>query len=141
MRYLIDTDTIIFFLKGKFSLNKKIEAVGLENCFVSIITIAELFFGVGNSTPEYVTRRELEAKAIREKFNVVTLENAVQIYGQQKAKLKREGNRIEDNDLFIGATAIGNNMTLVTRNTKHFERLDNIQLEDWTKQEDNEFIP
>ena len=46
---------------------------------------------------------------------------------------------IEDNDLFIGATAIGNNLILVTRNTKHFDRLDDIKLENWTKKKHNEF--
>ena len=44
-KYLIDTDIIIDFFKGRFYLNNKINLVGSDNCFVSEITIAELKFG------------------------------------------------------------------------------------------------
>lgn len=48
--YLLDTDICIFFLQGKYGLSEKIGAVGIENCFISEITIAELLFGAENST-------------------------------------------------------------------------------------------
>lgn len=47
--YLLDTDICIFFLQGKLGLVKKIEEIGVENCYVSEITIAELLFGAENS--------------------------------------------------------------------------------------------
>ena len=40
MEYLIDSDIIISLLKGKFELSNKVKSVGIENCFVSVITIA-----------------------------------------------------------------------------------------------------
>ena len=65
---------------------------------------------------------------IQARFNVVSLENALTVNGKLKARLKRNGNLIPDNDLFIGSTAIGNGMIMVTGNTKHFKRLEGIQL-------------
>ncbi len=48
-KYLLDTDTAIFYMKGRYELDKKVREVGLENCFISEITVAELKFGVENS--------------------------------------------------------------------------------------------
>lgn len=57
MNYLIDTNICIFFLKGKFDLQAKFERVGLENCFISEITVAELNLAqkipINQLKPEY----------------------------------------------------------------------------------------
>lgn len=45
MKYLLDSDICIFFLKGKFGINDRILTVGIENCCLSEITIAELKYG------------------------------------------------------------------------------------------------
>jgi len=55
------------------------------------------------------------------------------VYAKEKARLKKAGNIVDDLDLLIGATAIENNMILVTNNEKHFTRLQNIKVENWTK--------
>jgi tRNA(fMet)-specific endonuclease VapC len=49
MKYLLDTNTCIFFLRGKLNLDEIIKEKGLENCFISQITVAELRFGAENS--------------------------------------------------------------------------------------------
>jgi tRNA(fMet)-specific endonuclease VapC len=49
-KYLLDTNICIHFLKGEFNLQSKIDEVGFENCFISELTIAELLFGVENSS-------------------------------------------------------------------------------------------
>ncbi len=49
-KYLIDTDICIFLLKDKYDLKAKVKTVGIENCFISDITIAELTFGAFKST-------------------------------------------------------------------------------------------
>jgi tRNA(fMet)-specific endonuclease VapC len=56
-QYLLDTNICIYFLKGLFNLDKKIESVGLSNCFVSEITIAELKFGAENSENQEKNRK------------------------------------------------------------------------------------
>lgn len=54
-------------------------------------------------------------------------------FAAEKARLAKAGQIIPDFDLLIGTTAIVHGMTLVTNNTKHFQRLKGIELEDWTK--------
>jgi predicted nucleic acid-binding protein len=57
-----DTNICIFYLKGRFNLNTKIEPVGFENCFVSEMTVAELKFGVENSEHVEKNRKENASK-------------------------------------------------------------------------------
>ena len=49
-KYLLDTNICIFYIKGLYELNKKIELVGEQNCFISEITVAELKFGIEIAT-------------------------------------------------------------------------------------------
>jgi len=49
IKYLLDTNICIYYIKGLYDLDRKFEAVGPENCFISEITVAELKFGVENS--------------------------------------------------------------------------------------------
>ena len=44
-KYLLDTNICIFLLRGKYNVNKKIDTVGLDNCYISEITVAELKYG------------------------------------------------------------------------------------------------
>ena len=66
-----------------------------------------------------------------DKITIIPILTSIRIYGKEKARLKTKGKIISDLDLFIGATSIVNDMILVTRNTREFERLDGIQLENW----------
>lgn len=50
MKYLLDTDICIFYLKNEFNILEKIERLGVENCYVSEITLLELTFGAYNSS-------------------------------------------------------------------------------------------
>lgn len=51
--------------------------------------------------------------------------------GRQKAQMRRDGHLIEDMDLFIGATAVAETMTMVTENVSHLSRIQGIRLENW----------
>ena len=67
-------------------------------------------------------------------FKVLPIYPCLKLYGSLKADLEQKGQRIDEFDLLIGATSITNNMIMVTSNTKHFERIPNIHLEDWIKE-------
>lgn len=129
-KYLLDTNICIYFLKGQFDLHKKIEAVGIENCFISEITIAELKYGVENSS-QAVKNREILDK-FQNKFTILPIFTALDVYAKEKARLKKTGKMLDDFDLLIGATAISNNLILATRNFSDFDRLDGIKIDDWT---------
>jgi tRNA(fMet)-specific endonuclease VapC len=130
-RFLIDTNICIYHIKGLYDIDKKIAKVGVENCFLSEISIAELKFGVENS--ENKKRNKKNVDKFLELFQVIPISSCFDIYAREKAKLKKQGNLIDDFDLLIGCTAIANDMILVTRNVKHFQRLSSIKLDNWVQ--------
>ena len=129
-KYLLDTNICIFYLKGRFNLNKKIAEIGEQNCFISEITVAELKYGIENSATPDILRDIINA--FIPKFLVVPVYDALDIYAKEKARLRKQGMLIDDFDLLIGATAIAHDMIMVTNNTAHFNRLDSLLIEDWT---------
>ena len=131
MNYLLDTNICIYFLKGRYGLVEKIDKIGFENLFISEITIAELKFGAEKS--KYPEKNKPVINNLIDKFKQLPIYGGLDIYAKEKARLTKEGNIIDDFDLLIGSTAIVNDMILVTNNEKHFERLNNIKVENWTK--------
>jgi tRNA(fMet)-specific endonuclease VapC len=129
-RYLLDTNICIYFIKGQFQLDQKIEAIGAANCFISEMTVAELKYGVENSKTPEVLRPIVEA--FIPKFVVVPVYEALDIYAAEKARLRQQGLLIDDFDILIGATAVTHEFVMVTNNGKHLGRLQNITIENWT---------
>ena len=132
MTYLLDTNICIYFLKAKFNLVSRIEKVGFENLFISEITVAELKYGAEKS--EFPDENRLIINELINKFKQLPIYSALDIYAQEKARLKKSGLLVDDFDLLIGSTAIVNDMILVTNNEKHFDRLANLKIENWTKE-------
>jgi tRNA(fMet)-specific endonuclease VapC len=128
-KYLLDTNICVYFLKGLYNLDKKIEKVETENCFVSEITIAELKFGAENSESQEKNRKTVDEFV--SKFTIIPIFTSLDIYAKEKARLRKKGLPLDDFDLLIGSTAISNNLTLVTRNVSDFERLKGIEIENW----------
>ena len=128
-KYLLDTNICIYFLKGQFDLLRKIEEIGEENCYLSEITIAELKYGAENSVQKEKNRKNNDV--FQAKFKIIPVFPALDIYAKEKARLKTKGIVVDDFDLLIGATAIHNNLTLVTRNVRDFDRLNDIEIQNW----------
>ncbi|MEM1322893.1 MAG: type II toxin-antitoxin system VapC family toxin [Bacteroidota bacterium] len=133
MNYLLDTNIIIFFFKGKFGIDEKIASIASiasGNCYISEITLAELKYGAfSSSNPEKHLR---QINQFVEMVKVLPITAAIDQFAKEKARLRKDGKLIDDFDLLIGCTAIINELILVTNNTKHFTRLQDIELEDWT---------
>ena len=129
-KYLLDTNICVYFLKGQFDLHQKIQDVGEVNCLLSEVTIAELKYGAENSTQKEKNRKNLEA--FQSKFGILPIFPSLDIYAKEKARLKTKGKILDDFDLLIGATAISNDLILVTKNVSDFDRLEGIEIEDWT---------
>ena len=127
--YLLDTNICIFYIRGQYALNEKLEAVGFENCYISEITLAELKYGAECSN-KVVENRTMIAEFAKE-INILPAFACFDTYAQEKAKLRKTGNLIDDFDILIASTAIFNKLTLVTDNVKHFDRIKNIVIENW----------
>ena len=130
MAYLIDTDIIIFALRGDSSVLAKFEENKNIPISISMITYAELVFGAKRSKNEQ--RNMIKVNHIRNIYPIEELnEGVMEVFADVKTKLFDKGIRIEDMDLLIAATAIYNELTLVTNNTKHFENVPNLKIENW----------
>jgi tRNA(fMet)-specific endonuclease VapC len=129
MKYLLDTNICVHFFRGKFGVFERFEAVKAENCAISEITLAELVFGAENSKNPEKNHRIIEHFV--DLVAVLPIYNSISTYGKEKARLRKTGTMISDLDLFIGCTAIENDLIMVTENEIEFERLLGIQLENW----------
>ncbi|MFO7827097.1 MAG: type II toxin-antitoxin system VapC family toxin [Bacteroidales bacterium] len=126
---MLDTNICIYFLKGQFNIDKKLKSVGVENCFISEITVAELKFGAENSVQKEKNRKVIEN--FIDSIQILPIISCLDTYAKEKARLRKKGLTIDEFDLLIGSSSIENNMVLVTRNVKHFSRLKNCTIENW----------
>ncbi len=131
MKYLLDTNICIYYMKGLFDLDKKINKIGSENCYISEITLAELKFGVENSERKKKNKEALDI--FLNGITIIPIYNSLDFYACEKARLRKKGNTVDDFDLLIGASAVSNDMILVTNNIKHFKHIKKIEIQDWTK--------
>lgn len=131
MKYLLDTNICIHFLRGKFGMIEKFQELGTENFAISEVTFAELVFGAENSTNP---KKNLELiEVFTDQFLILPIFSAIYLYGKEKARLRSIGLMISDFDLLIGCTAVDKDLIMVTENQKEFERISGIQLENWLK--------
>lgn len=116
-------------MRQKFGVDEHIEKVGWEHCCISEVTVAELLFGAERSNN--VERNLQLVTDFCQDIKVIPLSSALCCYAWSKSALYSQGTPIEDLDLFIGCTAVANQMIMVTENKKHLERIPNIEIENW----------
>lgn len=132
MRYLLDTNICVFFLRGRLNLDEIIKEKGRENCFISEITVVELRYGAENSDNPSKSHKSVDAFVSG--LSIIPIFGSIKLYAKEKVRLKKIGKPMHDEfDLLIGVTAIENELTLVTDNIKDFEKLDKIKIENWFK--------
>ena len=133
--FMLDTNTCIYIIKKKYDKVleqlKKNRHAGL---FISSITLAELEFGIENAAQEYNARNRI---ALMEFLTIMEIrnfdDNAAKEYGIVKKDLKDKKCPIGSLDMLIGAHAKSLKLTLITNNTKEFERIKDLSIADWTK--------
>ena len=132
MQYLLDTSICIFFLRGKLNLDNIIKEKGLENCFISEITVFELKYGAENSDNPKKSHKAVE-KFVKG-LTIIPIFGIVDQYANTKVLLRKKGTPLHDEfDLIIGVTALANEMILVTHNIKDFRHIENLKLENWVE--------
>jgi tRNA(fMet)-specific endonuclease VapC len=125
----------IFIIKKKYEQTlERLKKNRQEGLYISSITLAELEFGIENAEHEYKSRNRI---ALMEFLAIMEIkyfdENAAKEYGILKKDLKDKKCLIGSFDMLIGAHAKSLKMTLVSNNTREFERIQNLEIEDWTK--------
>ena len=120
-------------MRGMFEMNRKIATAGINNCYLSEITVAELYYGAENSKNPKKTMRQ--AEEFIGLFNVIPLSDSLHTFGKEKAYLTSIGRKIENFDMSIGATALQHKMVMVTDNINHLGRIRGIEIENWKTSE------
>ncbi len=131
MKYLLDTNICVHFFRGKFNLIDRLKQVGIENCAISEMTLAELVFGAENSLTPQKNHNIIDQ--FSEQVTILPILDSIKLYGKEKARLRKSGIMIGDFDLFIGCTAVQKELIMVTENTREFERISNIKIENWVR--------
>ena len=130
MKYLLDTNICVYFLKQDTKIVEKIASFSADDLAISYINLAELLYGAYNS--DYVDKNLERIRYIENIIEVVPFDrNAIENFAAIKSTLKKQGKLIDDFDILIAAVALSREMILVTNNEKHFERIPNLIIENW----------
>jgi len=129
--FLLDTDTLIFFLKGQDRVVENFKVSCGEPKAFSVISYGELLYGAHKSAR--VQENLAKVYRLAELYPVIEISRAVMdCFGGMKAELSSQGVSVDDFDLLIGCTALTLNYTVVTNNTKHFEKIKGLKLANWS---------
>ena len=129
MRFLIDTDWAIHYLNKHAGIVERLQELQQqEGLGLSIVSLAELYEGVFYSRDPDGDERDLQ-----DFLRGVTIlgidEEVCKIFGRERGRLRAAGMLVGDFDLLIGATALRHNLTLLTNNRRHFERIAGLRIE------------
>ena len=132
LRYLLDTNIVSYYVRRSSPTleNRVSDALTRQTIAISVLTRAELRFGQASMQAEDKRRSFIDSFLLRLP-NLVWTSNAADRYGVIKALHKRQGTPIDEIDTQIAAHALAEGLILVTHNTKHFDKVPGLKLEDW----------
>jgi tRNA(fMet)-specific endonuclease VapC len=129
MRYLLDTDTVSFALRGQGDVAARLRACKPSEVGISAITLAELRFGADRKGSRRLhTLIDVFARSVE-----VALfdDHAAAEFGRIGSLLADRGTPIGEMDVLIAAHAVSLQRTLVTNNVRHFSRVPRLAVENW----------
>ncbi len=131
MNYLLDTNVCIRFLTGRSqSIKDKIDKTSISSLYICSVVRAELEYGArksNNPDKTFSILRDFLSNFPEADFNT----KAAEYYGVVRSELEKKGLPIGPYDMQIAAIALANDFILVTHNMKEFERVRDLQIEDW----------
>ena len=128
-QYLLDTCIIVFLFRDKYNVAQRMDEAGLENCFISEITVAELQAGVEKSSNKHFNQQMLDK--FLKMITVIPFSSVIKRYAKEKVATDHQGTPVADFDLLIACSALENNLIMVTDNVKHFKPIPGLQIENW----------
>jgi tRNA(fMet)-specific endonuclease VapC len=122
MKYLVDSDWVVDYLAGKQQAVSLLTSVWQDGIAISLITLGEIYEGI------YYGRDPQRSEAVFRQFlrsvDVLPLNRSImQRFARIRGDLRQRGQLIGDPDILIAATALYHNLTLLTRNKKHYQRV------------------
>ena len=132
MIYMLDTNICIYIIKKKpQNVIKKFVNMKNNDICISSITYSELYYGVEKSS--YKEKNLIALLTFLSNIEILSYNEKASInYGIIRASLEKKGKIIGPLDMLIAAHAMSINATLVTNNTKEFERIEGLKLANWS---------
>ncbi|CDH43914.1 MAG: type II toxin-antitoxin system VapC family toxin [Candidatus Competibacteraceae bacterium] len=133
MRYMLDTNILIYLIKRKPpAVADHINALDEDTVLcMSFLTYAELLKGAERSIKKVEVLRQLDALTRQIPVLFEVNRTVCEHYAAQFTSLKAAGTPIGANDLWIACHALAMDATLVTNNLREFARVDGLRLENW----------
>lgn len=126
--HLVDTDWVVHYLNGRGDIVARLDVLKHQGLGLSVVSLGELYEGVYYSRDPQGDERGLQD--FLQGVALVGLdEETTKIFGRQRGKLRADGMIIGDSDIWIAATALQYDLTLLTNNRRHFERIEGLRLE------------
>ena len=121
---LMDTNVIVRVLNGDRELINELSKIS-SLCTCTVV-LGELMYGAAKSA--HVVQNKQNAKSFCSRYPLLGVSNIVaEFYGEIKKGLLSHGNVMPENDMWIAATALANDMTVITQD-KHFEHIQNLMV-------------
>jgi predicted nucleic acid-binding protein len=131
--YLLDTDILIYSLKGHPTVKIHLERHRQAVLKISIVTLMELYYGAYKS--QRVMSNLGKIKSIEDAIEIVPLgRESAEVFAMLKTNLEKSGTPLDDFDLILAACALVHDFVLVTDNLKHFERIEGLRLANWARE-------
>lgn len=132
MKYFLDTNIIIYSLKGLYpQIKSHFMNVPSQSIVIPTIVMAEIEYGARKSYDYHKTIQQY--KLFTDTFEKISFSQAASFYyGDIRSRLEKEGKPIGANDLLIASIVLADGGILVTHNTKEFSRIPELSMEDWT---------
>ena len=136
-KYILDTCTWIEFFHERNGVKERVDSKDIDQIFASEITLAELTYGAMNSA-DY-ERHIQEPEWLRQYITIYNISDVFYEYAQIRCalnKIKKHLDReVGSLDIFIGATALHFDLTVVTENVKHFSLMPGVRIENWIERD------
>jgi predicted nucleic acid-binding protein len=132
VKRILDTNVCIDVLRGRKNVVERLASCRPQDCFISVITEFELFQGADRAPDD--RREEERGKVARFVGSLEILpfdSSCARIAGRINAELMNKGTPVSITDVFIAATALRHQWTIVTNNVKDFRRIEGLDIEDW----------
>jgi tRNA(fMet)-specific endonuclease VapC len=128
---LLDSNTLIFYLKGHESVVAKLQAASPREVAIPSVVAYEIGYGTLKIVPS--RRRELASEVVANLLQIPFDQDAALASARIRIDLEARGALIGPIDLLIAGTAVSRSALLVTSNTKEFSRVKGLRVSDWTK--------
>lgn len=125
--YLVDSDVVADALKGRPQAVQQLSTLAPDGLAISLITYGEIYEGILYSQNPAASERVFR-RFLRDVTVVPLIRPIMRRFALLRGQLRAAGNIISDFDLLIAASAIHHDLTLVTRNKKHFQRVPGLSL-------------